>query len=66
MLAQKRPAVRIFGIVLDVLAGMNATSGGSRETDVNEPTVIPVGHPSPSVAVMATTAVGTLPSTSRK
>src|SRR5882724_2803484 len=46
-------------------SGRNATSGGSSETDVNEPTSIPTGAPSGSVAVMMQTPVGYWPSTCR-
>jgi hypothetical protein len=54
---QKRPAARIFGQLLDVLSGKKATSGGSSDTEVNDPTTIPTGA-SPLIAVTAQTPVG--------
>src|SRR5689334_24004438 len=51
-LAQKNPASRIFGKVVDFLSGRNATSGGSSDTDVKDPTAIPTGAPSGPTDVM--------------
>ena len=36
MFTQNAPAARIFGQLVDDLSGRKATSGGSRDTDVNE------------------------------
>ena len=44
--------------VPDVVVGMNATSGGSRETAVKVPTTIPTGWPSADVPVTTVTPVG--------
>ena len=41
----------------DPVVGMNATRGGSSETDVNVPTTMPIGS-SPSKAVTTVTPVG--------
>src|SRR5580704_9630901 len=65
-LTQNLPISRMCGNVEDFLAGRNATSGGSRETEVNEPTTMPCGVPSGSHAVATATPVGKWPSTSRK
>src|SRR6202044_3751574 len=37
MLTQKWPESRNFGQLLELLSGMNATSGGSSETELNDP-----------------------------
>src|SRR3954471_16985327 len=57
-LAQKNPASRIFGKVVDFLSGRNATRGGSRETEVNDPTAMPTGAPSGPMDVIPATPVG--------
>src|ERR1700741_1144512 len=48
----------------DVVIGKNPTSGGSSDTEVNEPTVNPTGWPS-TIAVTTVTPVGKWPSTRR-
>lgn len=48
----------IRGQLVDDLSGKNATSGGARLTDVNEPTTIPEATPSASIAVTTHTPVG--------
>src|ERR1700741_1093858 len=53
MLMQKLLAAAIFGQLVDVLAGSTATSCGSSETDMNEPTDRPDG-PLPDIAVTMT------------
>ena len=54
---QNRPAAWILGQVVDLRSGKNATSGGSSETEVNDPTTIATGT-SPSIAGTAQTPVG--------
>ena len=46
--------------------GKNPTRGGSRDTDANEPMVIPKGVPAEFTPVTTTTEVATWPSTERK
>ena len=58
MLTQKWPESLNRGQLLDALSGMNATSGGSSETELNEPIAIPAGLPSGSIPVMTATPVG--------
>ena len=58
MLTQKRPTFSIRGQLPDDLAGKKATSGGSSETEVKEPTTIPTAVPSGSTAVTTHTPVG--------
>src|SRR5437868_8214861 len=65
MLTQNAPESRNFGHDDELLSGMNATSGGSSETDVNEPTAMPAGLPSGSTPVTTATPVGKCPSTWR-
>src|SRR6185436_20570262 len=48
----------------DVVIGRNPTSGGSSDTEVNEPIVKPTGSPS-TIAVTTVTPVGKWPSTRR-
>jgi hypothetical protein len=55
---QKRPVVRIFSHVEEDLSGKKPTSGGSRETDVNDPTINPTGSSAAVIAVTAHTPVG--------
>jgi hypothetical protein len=64
MFTQNVPAARIFGQLVDDLSGRKATSGGSRDTDVNELTTIPTGPDGP-VAVMTATPVAKCPRTCR-
>ena len=45
--------------------GKKPTSGGSSDTEANDPMVIPNALPSPSRPVTTTTDVGTWPSTAR-
>ena len=63
MLTQKRPADWIFGQLDEPRSGKNATSGGSRETDVNEPTAMPAGRWFGGDAVTTHTPVGYCAST---
>src|SRR6185437_8806882 len=56
-LAQNLPASRINGQLVELFAGMKATSGGSSETEVNVPTTIPTG-PSALIAVTTEIPVG--------
>ena len=53
------------GQVVEVRPTQNRTSGGSRDTDVNELAATPTGS-SPSMAVMIVTPVAKWPRTSRK
>lgn len=48
----------ILGQVVEERPGKNATSGGSRDTEVNEPMTMPTGVPSGSFAVTTVTPVG--------
>ena len=66
MLTQNDPLSRNFGHDVDFLSGMNATSGGSSDTDENEPTARPAGLPSLVIPVTTATPVGKCPSTVRK
>src|SRR5690348_14911900 len=52
------------GQVVDDFAAQNSTSGGSRDTDVNELAARPTGS-SPSIAVMTVMPVAKWPSTER-
>jgi hypothetical protein len=61
---QKAPTGTISGQVVDVRAGRKPTSGGSSETETNDPTVSPTG-PCRVVAVTTATPVGTCPITYR-
>jgi hypothetical protein len=45
-LMQKRPIGRSLGQVLDARPGANTTSGGSRESELNDWQVNPIGRPS--------------------
>jgi hypothetical protein len=60
---QKEPEARILGKLEDPLSGKKASSGGTSDTDVNEPTAIPAGRPCGSIPVTTTTPVGNRPST---
>src|SRR5919201_6921837 len=55
---QKAPLAMILGQVVEERPGKNATSGGSRDTEVNEPMTMPVGVPSGVLAVTTVTPVG--------
>ena len=52
------------GQLVDVMPGMNMTSGGSSDTDPKEPMASPAG-PSGPAAVTTVTPVGNCPSTWR-
>jgi hypothetical protein len=65
ILTQKRPAERILGQLVELRSGRKATSGGSSDTEVKEPTAMPAGAPSGGEAVMTHTPVGYCPSTWR-
>src|ERR1700728_1872994 len=56
MLIANVPTARMRGQVVDVWAGQNITSGGSRETEENDWQVIPIG--SVSSAADTTVPVG--------
>ena len=58
MLIPKYSASASTGQVAEPWSTKNATNGGSSETEVKEPTVIPVG-PASAIAVMIETLVGT-------
>ena len=62
MFTQNDPAASICGHDDDPRSGKNATSGGSSDTDANEPTARPTG-PLGAVAVTTVTPVGKWPST---
>ena len=51
-------AVEIRAQEPESFVGRNATSGGSSETEVKEPTTIPAGRPSSAIAVTTATPVG--------
>ena len=57
MLTQNSPATATLGQLLDPRSGKKPISGGSRDTEVNEPTTIPAGAPSAPAEV--TTEPGT-------
>src|SRR5690349_2708294 len=65
MLTQNAPESRNFGQLDEDLSGMNATSGGSSDTEVKDPTAMPAGLPSASIPVTTATPVGKCPSTVR-
>src|SRR6476660_7039530 len=65
-LMQNDPVSRIFGKLVDDRSGRNATSGGSRDTEVNDPTAMPTGPAASCSAVTTTTPVGKCPRTWRK
>lgn len=48
----------ILGQVVEERPGKNATSGGFRDTETNEPITMPTGVPSGSFAVTTVTPVG--------
>ena len=62
-LTQNEPVSAMSCQRVELTIGRNPTSGGSSETDVNEPIVKPTGVPSALVAVMMVTPVGKWPST---
>ena len=63
-LTQKLPADAMRSHRSDVVIGKNPTSGGSSDTEVNEPMVNPTGSSS-TIAVTTVTPVGKCPSTRR-
>src|SRR3954464_2952889 len=65
MLTQNAPESRNFGHDDELLSGMKATSGGSSDTEENDPTAMPAGLPSASTPVTTATPVGKCPSTWR-
>src|SRR4051794_32638707 len=65
MLTQNAPESRNFGHDDDDLSGMNATSGGSSDTEEKEPTAIPAALPSASIPGTTATPPGEGPSTRR-
>src|SRR5680860_1780237 len=52
---QNEPASRRARKLVDFLSGKNVTSGGSRDTDAKDPTVIPAGIPSTPTELTTTT-----------
>src|SRR3954452_23331108 len=64
MVTQNAPALWILGQIDEFLSGRNQTSGGSSDTDVNDPIAKPTGEPS-NTAITITTPVGKWPSTCR-
>src|SRR3954452_14009755 len=64
-LTQNLPKGAIAAHVSLIFCGKNPTSGGSSETDVNDPMVKPAGM-SPAIPVIIVTPVGKCPSTLRK
>ena len=64
MFTQNAPAASIFGQLEEFRAGKKATSGGSSDTEANDPTASPTG-PSSVSAVITVTPVGKWPSTWR-
>ena len=63
-LTQNEPVDAMRSHRSDVVIGRNPTSGGSSDTDVNEPMVNPTGSPS-TIAVTTVTPVGKWPRTRR-
>ena len=57
-LTQNARAVRRCSKLPECVAGKNAISGGSRETEENVPTTMPAGLPSAATAVTTATPVG--------
>src|SRR5690242_2363107 len=66
ILTQNDPDFSILGQLDEDLSGKNATSGGSSDTEENEPMARPAGEPSSSRPVITTTPVGKWPRTWRK
>jgi hypothetical protein len=54
MLMQSRPTARSLGQVVEDLAGDSRMSGGSRDSDVNDWMVSPIGFPCHMPVAMAT------------
>jgi 5-formyltetrahydrofolate cyclo-ligase len=65
-LTQKLPASFISAQVSESVWGRKPTSGGSSDTDVNEPIVKPCGRSPSAMPVITVTPVGKCPSTVRK
>src|SRR5438045_9169376 len=65
MLTQNEPESRNFGQLVELRSGMNATSGGSSETDVKDPAALPAGCPSGSHPVTTATPAAKGPSPCR-
>src|SRR3954468_19651092 len=61
MLTQNAPEPRNFGHEDELLSGMNATRGGSSDTEEKDPTAMPAGLPSASMPVTTATPVGKCP-----
>jgi hypothetical protein len=61
-LTQKRPVGAIFCQLIDSVVGRNPTAGGSSDTEVNDPIVMPQGCSS-AMPVTMVTPVGKCPST---
>src|SRR4051794_2254192 len=54
MFTQNAPALWIFGQLDDDLSGRKPTSGGSSDTDVNDPIARPTGDPSNTAGTITT------------
>jgi hypothetical protein len=65
MFTENEPDLRNLGQLDEFLPGMNPTSGGSRDTEENDPTARPVGLPTEGTPVMTATPVVKWPSTCR-
>ncbi len=64
MFTQNEPDASILGHDDELFPAKKATSGGSSDTDANDPTARPTGTPS-EAAVITVTPVGKWPSTWR-
>src|SRR3954451_14031612 len=60
---QNRPVGAIFCQLIDSAVGRKPTAGGSSDTDVKDPIVMPKGCPSSARPVTIVTPVGKCPST---
>ena len=65
MLTQKAPHPRSLAQLLDPRSGKKAISGGSSDTEVNEPTTMAIASPPDFLAVTTQIPVGYCPSTWR-
>src|SRR4051794_20342279 len=61
MFTQNRPASRMPGHDDELFPAQKPTSGGSSDTEKNDPTAKPAGRPSAPAAVMTVTPVGKWP-----
>lgn len=65
MLTQNEPDSLMAAHERDVVLGKKPTNGGSKDTDTNEPIVIPNNSPAALRPVTTTTDVGACPRTER-